>query len=435
MLWGMDLTRHGAGQSRSRSRRGRYNLHGWCRRSSTLSCSAKATCPHLRVVQRQLFRERCTQSVCSGRSRASRSFDHRRPAGILEIIAVASLHVSIVSVHNEWDPLEEVIVGSALGARIPSRDLSLHAIEYRGEPRDSIESGPFPPSVIAETEAVLDELGEVLASFGVKVHRPQRTDPAGIISTPDWSTTGFYNYCPRDILLTVGDTVIEAPMPLRSRSRECLAYTRLRVACIESGTTWIAAPPPRLLDEMYDLDNCEQLALTNREPVFDAANLLRIGRDIVYLVSAGANELGATWLQAVLGDAYRVHCCHNLYHETHIDTTIMPLRPGLVLLNRKRVRQNNMPTVFRDWEHLWCPELVDIGSTGRPISSTSIGMNLLMVNPELAIVERDQPALISALESKGIEVHPMHMPHARTMGGAFHCVTLDLRRRGELESY
>jgi scyllo-inosamine-4-phosphate amidinotransferase 1 len=340
-----------------------------------------------------------------------------------------------ISVHNEWDPLEEVIVGRAVGARIPSRDLSLHAIEYRDKSWEEIPSGPFPSSIVAETEEILDQLAEALVGFGVTVHRPDLTDTAGIVSTPDWSTTGFYNYCPRDILLTVGDTVIEAPMPLRSRSRECSAYKSLRVACIQSGSKWIAAPPPSLLDEMYNLDDPAELALANLEPVFDAANLLRIGRDIVYLVSAGANELGARWLQTVLGDEYRVNCCHGLYSGTHIDTTIAPLRPGLVLLNPDRVTDENMPAVFRDWEHIWAPAFVDIGFTGSPISSTAIGMNLLMVNPELAIVERDQPALIRALEAKDIEVLPMHMPHARTLGGAFHCVTLDLRRRGVLESY
>ena len=343
--------------------------------------------------------------------------------------------MGIVSVHNEWDPLEEVIVGSAVGAGTPSKDLSLHAIEYRDLRREDIPSGPFPPGIIAQTEETLDQLAEALASFGVVVHRPEPTDTAGVISTPDWSTTGFYNYCPRDILLAVGDTVIEAPMPLRSRSREASAYTRLRIACAESGSKWIAAPPPKLLDEMYNLDEPSELALRNLEPVFDAANLLRIGRDVVYLVSAGANELGAAWLQTVLGDGYRVSPCHGLYTSTHIDTTIVPLRPGLVLLNPERVTNENMPDVFRSWEHLWCPDIVDIEFAGQPISSTWIGMNLLMVNPDLAIVERDQPALISALESKGIDVFPMHLPHARTMGGGFHCVTLDLRRNGALESY
>ena len=31
---------------------------------------------------------------------------------------------------NEWDPLEEVIVGTAKGAQVPRMDKSLHCINY-----------------------------------------------------------------------------------------------------------------------------------------------------------------------------------------------------------------------------------------------------------------------------------------------------------------
>lgn len=343
--------------------------------------------------------------------------------------------MSIVSVHNEWDPLEEVIVGTAAGARIPSRDLSLHAIEYRDQRWDSIPSGPFPPEMISETEQVLDELADILVSLGVRVHRPDPSDTAGIVSTPDWRTTGFYNYCPRDDLLTIGTTVIEAPMPLRSRSRECSAYKRLLIECLRSGSKWIAAPPPRLADELYNVHDSDGPALGNLEPVFDAANILRVGRDIIYLVSAGGNELGALWLQTVLGDGYRVHPCQGIYDLPHIDTTITLLRPGLVLLNPERVNLANLPEMFRRWNLIWCPDMVDIGYTGSFISSTWIGMNLLMINPHLAIVEREQHALIRELNRNNIDTIPLHLPHARTMGGGVHCVTLDLRRRGDLEDY
>ena len=92
--------------------------------------------------------------------------------------------MGIVSVYNKSNPLEEVIVGSALGARIPSRDRSLHAIEYRGTAWDAIPSGPFPPDIIAETQEALDELAEILTGRGVTVHRPELTDTSGIVSTP-----------------------------------------------------------------------------------------------------------------------------------------------------------------------------------------------------------------------------------------------------------
>ena len=39
--------------------------------------------------------------------------------------------MSAVSVFNEWDPLEEVVVGRAANARIAKADRGLFAVEYR----------------------------------------------------------------------------------------------------------------------------------------------------------------------------------------------------------------------------------------------------------------------------------------------------------------
>jgi len=51
------------------------------------------------------------------------------------------------------------------------------------------------------------------------------------------------------------------------------------------------------------------------------------------------------------------------------------------------------------------------------------------------VVDGYQSALIALLESKGLEVIPLKLRHSRMMGGGFHCVTLDTRRRGKMESY
>lgn len=55
-------------------------------------------------------------------------------------------------------------------------------------------------------------------------------------------------------------------------------------------------------------------------------------------------------------------------------------------------------------------------------------MNLLMIDPKTAIVDKNQLHLIKALEERKIEVWALELRHARTLGGGFHCVTLDLHR-------
>jgi N-dimethylarginine dimethylaminohydrolase len=43
--------------------------------------------------------------------------------------------------------------------------------------------------------------------------------------------------------------------------------------------------------------------------------------------------------------------------------------------------------------------------------------------------------LIKLLEKHGLDVIPIKLRHSKMLGGGFHCVTLDVRRRGKLERY
>jgi N-dimethylarginine dimethylaminohydrolase len=62
-------------------------------------------------------------------------------------------------------------------------------------------------------------------------------------------------------------------------------------------------------------------------------------------------------------------------------------------------------------------------------------MNLLMIDPDRALVDAGQPELIAELEDHKIEVLPVRSRHARILGGGFHCVTLDTVRDGGPERY
>lgn len=343
---------------------------------------------------------------------------------------------SLVSSYNEWDPLEEVILGRVENAQIPQRDRSLFAVEYRdcGSLRRT-PTGPYPEHVIAETQVELEAFADVLRQAGVHVRRPDVFDHRLSHGTPDWQTDGQYNYCPRDLFVVAGDTIIEAPMTLRARQCETISFKPILRDYALSGARWLAAPRPRLLEDAYLLEPAGAIAISEVDPVFDAANILRIGRDILYLVSDTGNRFGARWLQAVLGPDYRVHPVEGLYSGSHVDTTFALVRPGLVVANALRVKPENLPDLFGKWDVIYLDEVTDIGFTNIPYASEWIGMNFMMLNPETAIVERNQESLIRKLEARRVMVIPLSLTHARTLGGGFHCVTLDVRRRGVLEDY
>jgi N-dimethylarginine dimethylaminohydrolase len=345
--------------------------------------------------------------------------------------------MGVVHAFNEWDPLEEVIVGRVDGARIPRADRGLHALEFSDLPdMMQIPSGPFCERVLDQTAEDLDILASELARLGVVVRRPAAHDHERVFRTPDWESDGLFNYCPRDSLLIIGDTIIEAPMVLRARQYENLAYRSLLRDYLMRGARWISAPRPRLLDSVYRKSEGFEIAIDESEPLFDAANVARCGRDLFYLVSDSGNHLGARWLRQTVGPEYRVHAFDRLRNTMHIDTTIVLVRPGLVFVPAPYVTRDNLPTLLQGWDVVYIDDLVDhTGCRCPQLSSKWVGLNLFMVNPSLAVVDRRQHVLIAELERRGVDVLPLELRHARTLGGGFHCVTLDVRRRGTLESY
>ena len=72
--------------------------------------------------------------------------------------------------------------------------------------------------------------------------------------------------------------------------------------------------------------------------------------------------------------------------------------------------------------------MVAQGFHNYPYASKWVGMNMLAVDPHTVIMDRNQPKLIAELEQRNFTVIPLELRHSRTLGGGFHCVTLDLVR-------
>ena len=332
---------------------------------------------------------------------------------------------------NEWDTLREVFVGNIENPNNPMKGKDLHCINYADKDNiDYVKEGYYPKQVIEETKEDLEELVSTLKSFRVSVKRPTTQDNSKpFLSNGEWMSDGYYNYCPRDSVVVIGDTIIESPMALRSRYFETFSFRDEFIDYMKKGTRWVSAPKPMLRDELYDRSDLSQLTLKEIEPIFDAANILRCNNDILYLVSNTGNKLGSQWLQNFLGNKYRVHILENMYSYSHLDSTMALLREGLCLLNPDRVNEDNMPELLKSWDKIWCPEMVDIGYYGDyNHASVWVGINLLSLNENLVICDENQTELHKELYKHNIEVIPMKLRHSRTLGGSFHCVTLDICR-------
>lgn len=319
---------------------------------------------------------------------------------------------------NEWDPLKKVIVGLADFARIPKLDKSLRTVNYSHvkDERDIPAGGLYPIQVQQEANEDLDTLASELTKLGIEVVRPMNRP------------TDYYNYCPRDLATIIDTKAIIAPMSLQSRKDD---YKN-----IESELKNIYYVPNDQSDSNYNLGsvgNKDVLALTEHYPKFDAANMIRANDDILYLVSNSGNRKGGQYLQELLGSKYRVHMLEGVYSYMHIDSTVAFLREGLMLLNPSRIPDKSiLPAPFNTWDAIYAPEPVDIGFYGGfNNASPWVSINLLSINPNLVVMEKHQENLARELDKYGIESMMLPMRHARTLGGCFHCVTLDIERKHE----
>lgn len=335
-----------------------------------------------------------------------------------------------ISSNNEWGKLHSIVVGVASGANWPAMDptfaINWETTLFKEVPHPK---GPVPQHVIDEANEDLDELCKVLQSSGVEVYRPLDNNYSAYVGNTSWTSDQMYGYCPRDTHLVIGENVIEAPMSYRARQMEADVLSHVRQKAMHDGANWIAAPRPMLpVGTHYITD--EAVLLLENEPIFDAANCLRLNNDILYLKSCTGNRRGADWLQRFLGKDYRVHVLDDVYAYSHIDSTIAPIQEGLVVLNRSRIKLENMPEIFakNKWDIIWFEDPYPIPFYKYPYASPWIGMNLLMIDSKTAIVDKNQLGLIKQLEQHNVEVWAMQLRHSRTLGGGFHCVTLDLHR-------
>lgn len=353
-----------------------------------------------------------------------------------------------VNSHTEWDPLEEVIVGSVEGAVMGAWDNINRVTVPPGEWDEIVKraGGPmsyYPKEFTDLARKELENFVRVLESEGVIVKRIDDLDYARKFGTPDWEVPGgFCAANPRDPFLIVGNEIIETPMADRSRYFEAWAYRRLFKEYFRQGAKWTSAPKPQLTEELYDPnyrlpEEGEEIKfiLTEFEPVFDAADFVRCGKDIFCQKSHVTNQFGIDWLQRHLGDEYRVHLLESTNHEAiHIDTTFLPLAPGRVLVNPAYVNIHNLPDALKHWELLIAPPPPPPTDPLTGMSEWS-GLNILMLDSERVIVEEKQEAMIKCFKEWGFKPIPVPFEHYLPFLGSFHCATLDIRRRGELKSY
>jgi len=361
---------------------------------------------------------------------------------------------TVVSSWNDFDPLKHAIVGRADFTCIPPTEPATEA----KIPEDSDMRGmwgPRPLETVERANYQLDTLAGLLESRGVRVDRPEPLQWNQAVMTPDFSTgSSFGCMPPRDVLLTVGKEILSAPMSFRCRFWEYLAYHSLMQKYFDEDPEfrWEQAPRPRLSDSAYKAGYFDEITIeerlertaeldfvtTEHEPLFDAADVLRMGKDLFCQHGLTTNRRGMQWLQRHY-PAHRVHAVNfpGDPYPIHIDATFVPLRPGLVMNNPNRRLPEKQRKIFEanDWKIVDAAQPAHEAPPPLCYSSVWLSMNVLILDHSTVIVEASEVNQIEQLDGLGFNVLPVEFRDAYPFGGGLHCATGDVFREGNCEDY
>lgn len=351
-----------------------------------------------------------------------------------------------VSVHSEFQQLEEVIVGRAYspGAFAYSKDTEL---------KDGLDK------ILGETEEDLQNLVKIFESYGVSVRRPATPlvlGQDGVANTVDLNLFDFtfpnHPLMPRDTVLVVGNKLIECYTKSANRYLENWSHYNLFKEYFDGGADWISMPPPFLEEHPAAYED-----FSNKKILYHAANFLKCGKDIFYSQpSVGSwrekgkgTEAGLEWIKRVIGSDYR-------FHEApcagHLDGKIALLKPGVVVTwNKNHIPEKikNWKTVvvdspnpfpeyfqkikkqrfYKDFVSQWLKEWIGY------VDETVFDVNMFSISENTVVTNGYNKAVFDQLKESGIEAIPWNFRHQYFWDGAIHCVTLDIRRRGGCDDY
>ena len=362
---------------------------------------------------------------------------------------------TVVNSWNEWDPLRHVIVGRADDCHIP---LTEPAVDAK-VPRDSDmrgRQGRRPQETIDRANELLDKFSRQLEARGIRVDRPVPIDHSLPVTTPDFHIGNQFGCMPpRDVLLTVGSEILEATMSYRCRWFEYLNYRPLLQKYWEEDSNFRheAAPKPRLTDADYHQDylsdgisieerlqwvSKRHFVTTEEEPLFDAADVLRFGRDLVVQHGFTTNLKGIEWLRRHF-PSHRIHSVNfpGDPYPIHIDATFTPLRPGLIIGNSQRKLPEEQCKWFFDngWEIVDAAQPAHNAPPPLCYSSVWLSMNVLVLDPKTVCVEKSEIYQAEQMDKLGMEVVEVDLRDAYAFGGGLHCSTADVYRDGSCEDY
>lgn len=314
--------------------------------------------------------------------------------------------------HHEWGKLREVVIGIS-----PAEDVvifhedSCRWLTEAGAEFSRAHAGKrlieVDPEWAHRIERQVEALAELVAREGITVHRPQRLrGEERTFLAPNGEGAQLFA---RDAMIVVGKHAIDASLRLKCRQRERYGLRPLiQKAAPAKGAHWSSVP----LGSPGGVDG----------PFLEGGDTLLNGHEIYVGISGCASDLaGADWLQALVGDDYRVIPVALKSHVLHLDGAMALIQPGLLVHCPQRLI-DGLPMSLRDWDRIE----VSPGEAAR------LATDALVLEPGRVIIDADNRRVIDELRRRRIDVISLPFDGPIRLGGGLRSAHHPLLRESVL---
>lgn len=314
--------------------------------------------------------------------------------------------------HHEWGTLRDVVIGISLAEDLvvfhedSCRWLTPEALEFSrrhaGQRLLDID-----PEWANRVERQVEALAELLAREGVAVHRPQRLKgEERTFLAPNGEGAQLFA---GDALIVADRHVIDASLRLKFRQRERYGLRSLVQKSVATrGARWSSVP----LGSPGGVDG----------PFLEGGDVLLNGREIYVGISGCASDLaGADWLQALLGDGYRVLPVALRSNVQHLDWALGLVQPGLLVYCPQRLI-DGLPMSLRDWDKIEV----------SPEEAGGLATSGLVLEPGRVVIDADNRPVIDELHKRRVDVIPLPFDAPIRLGGGLRSAHLPLLRESAL---
>ena len=314
--------------------------------------------------------------------------------------------------HHEWGKLREVVIGIS-----PAEDFVVfHEPSQRwlvppGDAFSRQHAGRRLIDVDAEwakrIERQVDALAELVAREGVTVHRPERLkgDERTFLA-PNGEGAQLF---PRDGMIVVGTHVIDASIRLKCRQRERFGLRPIIQKTVQThGARWSSVPlgSPACVDG----------------PFLEGGDVLLNGHELYVGMSGCASDMaGIDWLQALLGERYRVIPVALRSNVLHLDCALGLVKPGLLVWCPEKLI-DGLPTSLRTWDAI---------AVSRD-EANKLATNGLILEEGRMIVDADNQRVADELRKRKVDVIPLPFDGPISTGGGLRCAHHPLLRESVL---